>query len=394
MIKTAKKNLCVLQFHYTDLMPLLDDYNCISKLQESGIFDDIVLAVADIQENQILIDYAKKWEVDIHFGSVDNVHLRFMEIIEKYNADIILRVLPQWYFIDVDLIESMVDFLKDNKADYLSLRNNFDIRFAGDLFTKELFQEVDQKFSSDDDLRDKFKFNPWGFVDLFADQFNSKVLKYNEVPTYPASEFTGFKEIYNKVWPEHWDNADTPMFPYDLATRYIANNPEMNVLDIACGFGTGSAHLKKQGAKNVTGVDISEHAVSHCISKYSGIENLSFLNGDALSLNFDEDSFDLIVSIHTMEHVIDDNLFLQQLKLWLKPNSKIVLEVPLLMKYPFAESAEPYGDAHIREYEVDALIAQFKNYFELIDAYGVSRGFYTKISNARNAVLVVGQNNL
>jgi hypothetical protein len=64
------------------------------------------------------------------------------------------------------------------------------------------------------------------------------------------------------------------------------------------------------------------------------------------------------------------------------------------MKYPFAESAEPYGDAHIREYEVDALIAQFKNYFELIDAYGVSRGFYTKISNARNAVLVVGQNNL
>jgi len=58
MLKTAKKNLCVLQFHYTDLMPLLDDYNCISKLQESGIFDDIVLAVADIQENQILMDYA------------------------------------------------------------------------------------------------------------------------------------------------------------------------------------------------------------------------------------------------------------------------------------------------------------------------------------------------
>ena len=92
-----------------------------------------------------------------------------------------------------------------------------------------------------------------------------------------------------------------------------------------------------------------------------------------------------------MEHVIDDNLFLEKHKFWLKPNSKILLEVPLLMKYPFAESAEPYGDAHIREYEVDPLIEQFKNYFELIDAYGVNRGFYSNISNARNAILLLGK---
>ena len=181
------------------------------------------------------------------------------------------------------------------------------------------------------------------------------------------------------------------MFPYDLASNFLAESNDMNVLDIACGFGTGSVYLKQSGAKNVTGADISEEAVNHCISKYCDIEGLNFLCGDALVLDFPENELDLIVTIHTMEHVIDDNLFLKKLKSWLKPGSKIVLEVPLLMKYPFAESSEPYGHYHIREYEVGSLVNQFKKYFDLIDAYGVNRGFYTELKNARNAVLVVGQ---
>lgn len=57
--------------------------------------------------------------------------------------------------------------------------------------------------------------------------------------------------------------------------------------------------------------------------------------------------FDLIVSIQTMEHVVDDDLFLERCESWLKPGGIIVLEVPLLMRYPFSESAEPYSDYHI-----------------------------------------------
>ena len=62
------------------------------------------------------------------------------------------------------------------------------------------------------------------------------------------------------------------------------------------------------------------------------------------------------------------------------------------MKYPFAESAEPYGDGHIREYETNELVNLFSKYFKLLDSYGVSRGFYTEKENARNAILVTGEN--
>ena len=133
--------------------------------------------------------------------------------------------------------------------------------------------------------------------------------------------------------------------------------------------------------------------LQHCKAKYNGIENLSFITGDGLKIDF-SDSFDIIVTIHTMEHIIDDRMFLKNLQKWMKKNAIIILEVPLLMKYPFINSNEPYGDDHIREYYTNDLIELFSSYFKVKDAYGVSRGFYTELEMARNAVLLVGENSL
>ena len=95
-----------------------------------------------------------------------------------------------------------------------------------------------------------------------------------------------------------------------------------------------------------------------------------------------------------MEHIIDDNKFLKNLQKWMKEDALIVLEVPLLMKYPFFESNEPYGDGHIREYYTNDLIDLFSSYFRVKKTYGVCRGFYTELEMARNAVLLVGENSL
>ena len=62
------------------------------------------------------------------------------------------------------------------------------------------------------------------------------------------------------------------------------------------------------------------------------------------------------------------------------------------MKYPFASSEEPYGDGHIREYYPMALVSLFSKYFELLDTYGMSRGFYVGLEKARNAALLIGSN--
>jgi ubiquinone/menaquinone biosynthesis C-methylase UbiE len=386
-----KNKLCLVQMHYTDITENLENYNAVEKIINSNIFDNIVIAAADIKENEFLKDYADLWNIKICFGSVEKVTDRIFQISNEFSADIVLRVLPNWYFIDIDLIRRMIKKIEMDHIDYLKLPNNFDIRFGGDIFSFNFIDYIKTIFDKDSSISNKYNFNPWGYADIYGNELDLKIFEFKDIPSYSNLKFKNFKKTYNNIWPEHWDTADSPQFPYQLASKYIKNNFS-KALDIASGFGAGSSTLLQNGAKNVIGVDISKKSVEHSKQKYKNQNGLSFIVGDALNIEFQKYSFDLVVSIHTMEHVVNDNLFLSNLKYWMKKDAIIVLEVPLLMKYPFSGSNEPYGKYHIREYIIEDLVELFSKYFSIIDSYGVTRGFYANKQFARNAYLLVGKN--
>ena len=58
-----KKRICIIQMHYTDITEYLNNYNAVDKIVNSDIFDKIVIAAADIKENQCLINWAKRWNI-------------------------------------------------------------------------------------------------------------------------------------------------------------------------------------------------------------------------------------------------------------------------------------------------------------------------------------------
>ena len=165
-----KKRICIFQMHFTDITKHLIEYNAVEKIVRSNIFDDIVIAAADIKENQCLIEWAQRWGVKIRFGSITNVTSRFSTIVNEFSANTILRLLPQWYFIDTYLIKKMVNCLEENEADYISLPRDFDIRFGGDMFSKHLIDTLNKRFNENKIIRNIYKFNPWGYVDLL--EFN------------------------------------------------------------------------------------------------------------------------------------------------------------------------------------------------------------------------------
>jgi ubiquinone/menaquinone biosynthesis C-methylase UbiE len=74
------------------------------------------------------------------------------------------------------------------------------------------------------------------------------------------------------------------------------------VLDTASGSGYGSYHLVTSGAKKVTGADISIEAVEYARQRYR-IDNLKFEVMDATELNFDDDTFEVLVSFQTIEQI-------------------------------------------------------------------------------------------
>ncbi|HTL07594.1 MAG TPA: class I SAM-dependent methyltransferase, partial [Chitinophagaceae bacterium] len=93
---------------------------------------------------------------------------------------------------------------------------------------------------------------------------------------------------------------------YEHLHRYYSIIPLIKgkaVLDIACGEGYGSAILAAH-AQSVTGADIDQTSIDEANQKYTSADlPLSFVQADAALMPFADDSFDVVVSFETIEHL-------------------------------------------------------------------------------------------
>ena len=124
------------------------------------------------------------------------------------------------------------------------------------------------------------------------------------------------------------------------------------VLDMACGEGYGSRLLANWGARSVVGVDVSAEAVDQA-RRLFGSPQVTYRVGAAEALvgMFAPESFDLIVSLETIEHVPDPEGLLRSFRRLLAPGGAIVVSCPNdWWYYPSAQERNPY---HLRKYTFD-----------------------------------------
>lgn len=166
----------------------------------------------------------------------------------------------------------------------------------------------------------------------------------------PTLHFDGERfvpECQREICYEHWHR-------YAFASQFTAG---LKVLDAACGEGYG-AYLLAGSAAEVVGVDLSEEAVAHAITRYSGAENLHFEVADVTQLDFSENTFDLIVSFETLEHLEAQEQMLDEFRRVLKPNGKLLISTP--DKAIYTDRMGTDNEFHVRELyrdEFEALIA-------------------------------------
>lgn len=110
---------------------------------------------------------------------------------------------------------------------------------------------------------------------------------------------------------------------YQFASRY-ANGK--HVLDIACGTGYGTRLLSHVAAR-VVGGDISLESVSSALRRYHAA-NVDYVCLDAQEFPFREGSFDVVVSLETVEHLVEAERFLDECVRVLRPGGTLVLSTP------------------------------------------------------------------
>ncbi|MEA1051479.1 class I SAM-dependent methyltransferase [Lamprobacter modestohalophilus] len=137
---------------------------------------------------------------------------------------------------------------------------------------------------------------------------------------------------------------------YAVAVAYCRG---ARVLDIACGEGYGAQFLASQGAAEVVGIEVDRATVERATHRY-GSENVSFQCADAVRVDelLDANSFDLVVSLETIEHLSAPEQFLRALRKVARPEAVLIVSCPNDHWYfPDPSEKNPY---HLRKYRFEA----------------------------------------
>ena len=379
------KILAVVQCTSEDVTSTNPEDTCISALKKSKLFDDIVLAIPKLSNYSIFEELSKKWNVSVFFGSNYNVAERIYNASKNFEPDIVVRVLLRRFYIDMDLINSLILKLQEG-YDYINLDNNIYPEVAADVCTFPALKRVVEllKELPDDYKSNSFRFNPWRFMEVNP---SFKIFTFLYEKKWNDEKVKLIREKIKNLMKEEDEaqpvDSNEPINRYRFISQFIEKTD--NTLDIACGKGAGT-RIISDFAKEVFGIDYDEKYINDAKSKFSK-PNLKFVLGSDELLEEFKEQFDKVICTHTMEHVSDDKLFLKRIKYSLKPNGKLILEVPRLCPYPLGK---PLWPDHKREYEKDSLgkLIQ-KAGFEIETMFGGNRRDYVDVNDARDAFLYI-----
>lgn len=162
---------------------------------------------------------------------------------------------------------------------------------------------------------------------------------YQEIKEF----YDASSNLWEGVWGEHMHHGyygpdgnyklDRRQAQIDLIEELLkwsgdlTLHPPQTILDVGCGIGGSSLYLAKKFGARVTGITLSPVQADRAKERArgAGLESTTaFQVANALDMPFDDNSFDLLWSLESGEHMPDKAKFLQECYRVLKPGGKMV----------------------------------------------------------------------
>lgn len=156
-----------------------------------------------------------------------------------------------------------------------------------------------------------------------------------------------FRDDYFRLEDQHWwgvgrRDAILRLFEREGVT------PAARVLDIGCSGGPLLSDLQARGFASLAGIDVSDRAIARCHDR--GFTRTQTM--DAGRLEFEDQSFDVIVASDVLEHLADDLAALKEWYRVLAPGGLLFAFVPA---HPFLWSTHDDANQHQRRYRHEEL---------------------------------------
>lgn len=132
------------------------------------------------------------------------------------------------------------------------------------------------------------------------------------------------------------------------------NKKETSILDAGSGFGQYSYYLSKQSKKwQILGVDVKTEQIEDCSNFFSKIEKSDRVKFEYADLTkyYKENTFDLILSVDVMEHILEDVEVFKNFYKSLKPGGMVLISTPSDQGGSDVHDEEDHSfiDEHVRD---------------------------------------------
>jgi len=119
-------------------------WHVINRLKFCKKLNDIILAIPNTKENNILEKFAKKYNLKYYRGSENDVLSRYYNAAKKFRCDIIVRLTSDCPLIDPEIVDKVVERHLKTGADYTSnvLKRTFPRGLDTEVFNFSVLKKV------------------------------------------------------------------------------------------------------------------------------------------------------------------------------------------------------------------------------------------------------------
>jgi 2-polyprenyl-3-methyl-5-hydroxy-6-metoxy-1,4-benzoquinol methylase len=195
----------------------------------------------------------------------------------------------------------------------------------------------------------------------------------------PPLELTGERTLPDVPAENYWFRRHLAVYEW-IAARVDG----ARVLDMACGEGYGSDLLASRAAA-VVGVDANPEAYEHARARYVR-DNLRFERG-MVENHGEPGSFDAVVFLQTIEHVIDPRAVLEHMGSLVVPGGVVYVSTPNVLTLAPPGAAKSGNPWHLREYHAAEFRSLAESVFGSVELLGL---FHARKLRAHELALKLG----
>ena len=116
----------------------------INQLKHSKLLEKIIIATTNLEEDDIIVNFAKKNEIEYFRGESDDVLDRYYKCAEKFSLNTIVRITSDEPFIDPTIVDQIIVNFQKIGCDFASnnLIRTFPAGFDAEVFSRQALEKT------------------------------------------------------------------------------------------------------------------------------------------------------------------------------------------------------------------------------------------------------------